>query len=102
MSGHHKSQRISRRGETARLPWRSRTHGQKHSEREPGSIGATAPQRVFKGTSMAGRMGGKQINVKNLKIIKVDKDKNELWISGAMPGRRGTFWKLKDNPHYGS
>lgn len=72
-----------------------RTHGQKHSEREPGSIGATAPQRVFKGTRMAGRMGGERVTVKNLKIIKVDKDKNELWISGAIPGRRGTLLEIK-------
>jgi large subunit ribosomal protein L3 len=74
-----------------------RTHGQKHSEREPGSIGATAPQRVFKGTRMAGRMGGNRITVKNLKIIKVDKDKNELWISGAVPGRRGTLLEIKSH-----
>jgi large subunit ribosomal protein L3 len=72
-----------------------RTHGQKHSEREPGSIGATAPQRVFKGTRMAGRTGGKRITVKNLKIIKVDKNKNELWISGAIPGRRGTMLEIR-------
>ncbi len=72
-----------------------RTHGQKHSEREPGSIGATAPQRVFKGTRMAGRMGGVQVKVKNLKIIKIDKDKNELWISGAIPGRRGTLLEIR-------
>jgi large subunit ribosomal protein L3 len=73
-----------------------RTHGQKHSEREPGSIGATAPQRVFKGTRMAGRTGGERITVKNLKIIKIDKDKNELWISGAIPGRRGTLLEIKN------
>jgi large subunit ribosomal protein L3 len=72
-----------------------RTHGQKHSEREAGSIGATAPQRVFKGTRMAGRMGGNRITVKKLKIIKVDKDKNELWISGAVPGRRGTLLEIR-------
>jgi len=72
-----------------------RSHGQKHSEREPGSIGATAPQRVFKGTRMAGRMGGNRIKIKNLKIIKVDKDKNELWISGAIPGRRGTLLEIR-------
>jgi large subunit ribosomal protein L3 len=72
-----------------------RTHGQKHSEREAGSIGATAPQRVFKGTRMAGRMGGNRITVKNLKIIKVNKDKNELWISGALPGRRGTLLEIR-------
>lgn len=73
-----------------------RTHGQKHSEREPGSIGATAPQRVFKGTRMAGRMGGTRVKVKNLKIIKVVKDKNELWISGALPGRRGTLLEIRN------
>jgi len=72
-----------------------RSHGQKHSEREPGSIGATAPQRVFKGTRMAGRMGGKRVTIKNLKIVKVDKDKNELWISGAVPGRRGTLIEIR-------
>ena len=72
-----------------------RTHGQKHSEREPGSIGATGPQRVFKGTRMAGRMGGKRVKVKNLKIIKIDKENNELWISGAVPGRRGTLLEIR-------
>lgn len=75
----------------------SRTHGQKHSEREPGSIGATAPQRVLKGTRMAGRMGGKRIKIKNLKIIKVDKENNQLLISGAVPGRRGTLLEIKSS-----
>lgn len=71
-----------------------RTHGQKHSEREPGSIGATAPQRVFKGMRMAGRMGGENVTVKNLKIIKVDKEKNQILISGAVPGRKGTLLEV--------
>lgn len=74
-----------------------RTHGQKHSEREPGSIGATGPQRVFKGTRMAGRMGGDKITVKNLKIVKIDKDKNQLFISGAVPGRKGTLLKIYES-----
>ncbi len=68
-----------------------RTHGQKHSEREPGSIGPTAAQRVFKGIRMAGRMGGDNITVKNLKIIEINKDKNQILISGAIPGRKGTM-----------
>jgi large subunit ribosomal protein L3 len=72
-----------------------RTHGQKHSEREPGSIGATAPQRVFKGTRMAGRMGGDKITVKNLRIIKIDKEKNQLFLSGAVPGRKGTLLEIR-------
>jgi len=72
-----------------------RTHGQKHSEREPGSIGATGPQRVFKGTRMAGRMGGDRVTVKNLRVLAVDKDKNEMLVSGAIPGRRGTLVEIR-------
>ena len=68
-----------------------RSHGQKHSEREPGSIGATGPQRVFKGTKMAGRMGSDRITVNNLKIIQIDKDNNQLLVRGAIAGRRGTL-----------
>ena len=72
-----------------------RTHGQKHSEREPGSIGATGPQRVFKGTRMAGRMGGDRVTVKNLRVLAIDKEKNEMLISGALPGRRGTLLEIR-------
>ncbi len=71
-----------------------RTHGQKHSEREPGSIGSTGQQKVSKGRRMPGRMGGERVTVKNLRIIKVDKEKNELLISGAVPGRRGTLLEI--------
>lgn len=73
----------------------SRTHGQKHSEREPGSSGPTWPQRVIKGKRMAGRMGGDTITVRNLKIVKIDKDNNKLYIQGALPGRRGTLLEIK-------
>ena len=72
-----------------------RSHGQKHSEREPGSFGATGPQRVFKGTRMGGRMGGDRICVKNLKVLGVDVENNKILISGAVPGRRGTFVEIK-------
>jgi len=72
-----------------------RSHGQKHSEREPGSIGATGPQRVFKGTRMAGRMGTDRVTVKNLRVVAVDKENNLLYISGAIPGRRGTLLEIK-------
>lgn len=73
----------------------SRTHGQKHSEREPGSIGATGPQKVLKGTRMAGRMGSDTITVKGLKILAVDPTNNLLLVSGAIPGRRGTLIEVK-------
>lgn len=72
-----------------------RSHGQKHSEREPGSIGATGPQRVFKGTRMGGRMGGDQVCVKNLTVLGVDTANNKILISGAVPGRRGTLIEIK-------
>jgi len=68
-----------------------RTHGQKHSEREPGSIGSTGPQRVFKGTRMAGRMGGNRVTVRNLKVLAVDPNNTYIVVSGAVPGRRGTI-----------
>ncbi len=72
-----------------------RSHGQKHSEREVGSIGATGPQRVFKGTRMGGRMGSDRVTVKNLKIVAIDKENNKILISGAVPGRRGTFLEIR-------
>lgn len=72
-----------------------RTHGQKHSEREPGSIGATGPQRVFKGMRMAGRMGNQRVTVKNLEVLAVDAAAGELIVSGAIPGRRGTLVEIK-------
>lgn len=72
-----------------------RSHGQKHSEREPGSIGSTGPQRVFKGVRMAGRMGSDRVSVKGLKILAVDKESNQILVSGAVPGRRGTLVSIK-------
>jgi large subunit ribosomal protein L3 len=72
-----------------------RSHGQKHSEREPGSIGGGLRNRVPKGMRMAGRMGSDNITVKNLKIIAVDTDNNLLMIKGAIPGRKGTVVEVK-------
>ena len=64
------------------------THGHKDQLRMPGSIGATGPARVFKGTRMGGHMGAKQITVKWLEIVKIDKDENIVYIKGAVPGAR--------------
>lgn len=71
-----------------------RTHGQKHTERAPGSIGSTGPQRVFKGTRMAGRMGTDRVTVKNLHVLAVDVKNNLLLVRGALPGRRGTLLEI--------
>lgn len=72
-----------------------KSHGTKHNLRAPGSIGATGPARVFKGTRMAGRMGGERITVKNLVVLQVNKDENILLVSGAVPGRKGTVVEVR-------
>ncbi|MDD4606923.1 MAG: 50S ribosomal protein L3 [Patescibacteria group bacterium] len=71
------------------------THGHKDQLRMPGSIGATNAARVFKGTRMAGRMGGEQVTVKNLKVVKIDLDKNWLYLKGAVPGANGGLILIK-------
>lgn len=71
-----------------------RSHGQKHSEREPGSIGATGPARVFKGTKMGGRMGSDRVTVKNLTVLAVSPETNEILIKGAIPGRKGSLIEI--------
>lgn len=73
----------------------SRTHGQKHSEREPGSIGSVWPQRVVKGKRMAGRMGGDRVTVKGVKILKVDTENNLIVLKGAIPGKNGELVEVK-------
>ncbi|MCK4781990.1 50S ribosomal protein L3 [Candidatus Parcubacteria bacterium] len=73
---------------------RNATHGVKHEQRTLGSVGSAFPQRVIKGKKMPGRMGVERITVKNLKIVKIDKENNLLAVRGAIPGRRGTFLEI--------
>lgn len=73
-----------------------KTHGQSDRHRAPGSIGqGTTPGRVFKGKHMAGRMGSDTVTVKNLKIVNIDSEKNELQVSGPVPGRPGGLLIIK-------
>ena len=68
------------------------THGQHNRLRAPGSIGASSyPSRVFKGMRMAGRMGGDNVTVQNLKVLKVVADKNLLVIKGCVPGCKNSY-----------
>jgi large subunit ribosomal protein L3 len=71
-----------------------RSHGQKHSEREPGSIGGGLRTRVPVGMRMAGRMGSDRVTVKGLKVVHVDQEESILYVSGALPGRRGTLVEI--------
>lgn len=70
------------------------SHGHKDQLRMPGSIGATDPARVFKGTRMAGHMGFDTVTVKNLELIAIDPKNNLLFIKGAVPGARNTLVKI--------
>ncbi|MFL3026596.1 MAG: 50S ribosomal protein L3 [Candidatus Neomarinimicrobiota bacterium] len=64
-----------------------KTHGQREHPRSPGSIGqASDPSRVFKGMKMAGQYGNKKVSTRNLEIVSVNKDDNQLLIKGAIPG----------------
>ena len=71
-----------------------RSHGQKHSEREPGSIGGGLRTHVPKGMRMAGRMGSDRIFQKNLQVVFIDKENNLMLIKGAIAGRRGTLVEI--------
>lgn len=74
-----------------------RSHGQKHSEREPGSIGGgpgRAGGKVAKGMRMGGRMGSDRVTVKNLKVLRVDAKNGQIIISGAIPGAPGSLVEI--------
>ncbi len=65
----------------------SRTHGESDRERAPGSIGSSShPSRVFKGLRRAGRMGGEQVTVRNLRVVGIIADSNLLLVKGSIPG----------------
>lgn len=68
------------------------THGQHNRLRAPGSIGAcSTPSRVFKGMRMGGQMGGNQVKVENLEVVKVLPEKNVVLVKGAVPGAKGGY-----------
>jgi len=69
-----------------------KTHGQSDRIRAGGSIGASAyPSRVIKGVKMPGRMGGKRVTTRGLRVIKIDRKNNLLYIKGAIPGPRSAL-----------
>jgi len=74
---------------------RPATHGTKHELRTPGSVGSSFPERVIKGKKMAGRMGHGRITIKNLKIVKVDPEKNLIAVQGAVPGAKGDLLEIR-------
>ena len=72
------------------------THGVSKKHRSAGSIGqCSTPSKVLKGVRMAGRMGGDQVTVQNLKVVKIDKDNNLLLLKGAIPGNKNGYLVVK-------
>ena len=72
-------------------------HGNHKHHRAPGSVGACAtPSRVFKGTRMAGRMGGRQVTALNLTIVSADPERELVLVKGNVPGPRGAMVVLRD------
>ncbi len=71
------------------------SHGHRHALRSPGSIGSAYPQRVFKGKKMAGQMGAKRVSIKNLEIIRIDNEKNLIFVKGSLPGKKGSVVEIR-------
>ncbi|WP_078415007.1 50S ribosomal protein L3 [Priestia abyssalis] len=70
------------------------SHGSRY-HRRPGSMGPVAPNRVFKGKKLAGRMGGERVTVQNLVVVKVDTERNLLLVKGNVPGARKALVAVK-------
>ncbi|EID5102643.1 50S ribosomal protein L3 [Listeria monocytogenes] len=69
-------------------------HGSRY-HRRPGSMGPVAPNRVFKNKLLPGRMGGEQITIQNLEIVKVDVEKKVLLVKGNVPGAKKALVQIK-------
>jgi large subunit ribosomal protein L3 len=73
------------------------SHGAHRVHRAPGAIGACAtPARVFKGTRMAGRMGGERVTTLNLTVVQADAERSLLLVRGAVPGPKGSIVLIRD------
>lgn len=73
------------------------SHGVSKSHRALGSTGQCQdPGRVFKGKKMAGRMGSDRVTVQNLRVVKVDRGRNLLYLMGAVPGQKGNWVEIRD------
>ncbi len=71
------------------------THGSMF-HRAPGSIGASAyPSRVFPGMKAGGRMGGARVTAKNLQIVKIDAERNLIYVRGAVPGPKSGYLAIR-------
>ena len=73
------------------------THGTGPIHRQPGSMGVIDPARIFKNKKMAGQYGNEQVTIQNLKIVKIDSEKNLIAIKGAIPGAKDGIVFIRDS-----
>ena len=73
------------------------THGTGPIHRQPGSMGVIDPARIFKNKKMAGQYGNEQVTVLNLKVVKIDSEKNLLAVKGAIPGAKNGIVFIRDS-----
>ena len=72
------------------------THGQHNRQRKPGSLGALSyPSRVFKGKRLPGQIGGEQVKVLNLRVLKVIPESNLILVKGSIPGAKGAYLTIE-------
>src|ERR687890_536061 len=82
-------------GDRVHVSATSKGHGS-HNIRQPGSVGASAdPARIFKGQKMPGQMGNQTATVRNIEVVAVDADNNELWVRGGVPGGKNAVVKIR-------
>ena len=73
------------------------THGVGPVHRQSGSMGVIDPARIFKNKKMAGQWGNEQVTVLNLKVVKIDSEKNLIAIKGAIPGAKNGIVFIRDS-----
>ena len=73
------------------------THGTGPVHRQPGSMGVIDPARIFKNKKMAGQYGNEQVTVLNLKVAKIDAEKNIIAVRGAIPGAKNGIVFIRDS-----
>ena len=73
------------------------THGTGPIHRQPGSMGVIDPARIFKNKKMAGQYGHEQVTILNLKVVKIDSEKNLIAVKGAIPGAKDGIVFIRDS-----
>ena len=74
-----------------------KTHGIGPIHRQSGSMGVIDPARIFKNKKMAGQYGNEQVTVLNLKVVKIDAERNLIAVKGAIPGAKNGIVFIRDS-----